>query len=154
MGYLYEESVAFEKGLHAAFGWYLKSAEQGIAEAQFKVASFYHDGIGVEKDDAKALEWYTLASNELAPALFNLATMYYLGEGTEVDKKKAFELYLRAAKQDDPDAQFRVGKMYFEGEGTEQNQEEGLIWFKVAASNGNKWAAEIIAKVNGRTAPE
>jgi TPR repeat protein len=44
--------------------------------------------------------------------------------------------------------------MYFEGKGTEENQEEGLTWFKVAASNGNKWAAEIIAKINGKVPPE
>ena len=36
----------------------------------------------------------------------------------------------------------------------EENQEEGLTWFKVAASNGNKWAAEIIAKINGKMPPE
>ena len=36
----------------------------------------------------------------------------------------------------------------------EENQEEGLTWFKVAASNGNKWAAEIIAKINGKVPPE
>jgi TPR repeat protein len=68
--------------------------------------------------------------------------------------EKAFGLYLEAARQNDPDAQFRVGKMYFEGKGTEENQEEGLTWFKVAASNGNKWAAEIIAKINGKVPPE
>jgi len=58
--------------------------------------------------------------------------------------EKAFELYLQAAKMDDPDAQFRVGKMYFEGEGTKMDQKEGEVWFRVSASNGNKFAEEIV----------
>ena len=70
--------------------------------------------------------------------------MYYLGEGTEVDMEKAFGYYLRAAELNDADAQFRVGKMYFEGQGTKKDEEKSLAWMRTSASNGNKFAEEIV----------
>jgi uncharacterized protein len=41
----------------------LKSAEQGNAIAQFNLGWMFDNGIGVAKDEMKALEWYLKLSN-------------------------------------------------------------------------------------------
>ncbi len=35
----------------------IKDAQNGNAEAQFKLAKSYYNGKGVEKDDAEAVKW-------------------------------------------------------------------------------------------------
>ena len=39
-------------------------AEQGDAEAQFILAGRYKKGIGIKKDFAKVVEWYTKAAEQ------------------------------------------------------------------------------------------
>ncbi len=50
----------------AAF-WLQKSAEQGLKEAQYLLASMYYDGQGVEKDLGKAKYWYQKAAEQGNP---------------------------------------------------------------------------------------
>ena len=50
-----------EKDVATAVGWYLKAAEQGLANAQLTLGKMIMEGKGVERDDAVALEWLTLA---------------------------------------------------------------------------------------------
>lgn len=42
--------------------WYRKAADQGHAEAQFKLGKMYATGNGVEKDEGKAAEWHRKAA--------------------------------------------------------------------------------------------
>ena len=37
--------------------WFTKSAEQGDADAQFSLGILYYDGLGIEKNESKAIEW-------------------------------------------------------------------------------------------------
>jgi len=37
--------------------WFLESAEQGIANAQYNLGIMYQDGLGVQKDSAEAVKW-------------------------------------------------------------------------------------------------
>jgi len=60
----------FRLGNHAYIGnrysiaaeWYRKAAEQGHAEAQYKLGFMYQNGRGVKKDDKQAAEWYRKAA--------------------------------------------------------------------------------------------
>ncbi|KAF7722893.1 hypothetical protein EC973_002613 [Apophysomyces ossiformis] len=45
-----------------AYAWALRSAEQGLAKAEYAVGYFYEVGIGIAKDLAVAMEWYTKAA--------------------------------------------------------------------------------------------
>ncbi|MDY0351880.1 MAG: tetratricopeptide repeat protein [Desulfobulbaceae bacterium] len=76
-------------------------AEQGEAEAQFKLGALYKNGEGVEQNYDKALEWYTKSAEQgYADAQVILGAMYYTGQGVEQDKSKAFEWWSKAAAQD------------------------------------------------------
>lgn len=47
-----------------AFAKILPFAQQGFAEAQYIIATMYHDGEGVAQDLAQAKHWYTLAAQQ------------------------------------------------------------------------------------------
>lgn len=50
-----------EKDIREAVTWYLKAADQGMATAQFALGKMLMEGKGVERDDAAALQWLSLA---------------------------------------------------------------------------------------------
>src|SRR4029077_5596968 len=85
-----------------------------------------------EKKDAKAQSY--------------LGSLYEAGLGVATNQDKAFEWYLKAAGQNEPEAEFRVAKFYHEGRAVKQNSSEALYWYKQAAAHGHKQASEIVQK--------
>ena len=78
----------------------VSAAEQGDAAAQFALGSCYQFGYGIEKDYAKAAQWYEAAAKQGVPdAQFNLAKLYEVGFGVEMNKEKAIEWHTKAAEQ-------------------------------------------------------
>ena len=52
-------------------------AEQGVVNAQFRLAQMYYEGLGVEQDYKEAVKWYRLAAEQRNEgAEVNLAIMY------------------------------------------------------------------------------
>ncbi len=49
--------VVFPADKAAAFEWYRKAAEQGLASAQFNLSLMYENGTVVAQDTAQAFEW-------------------------------------------------------------------------------------------------
>ena len=47
-----------------SFEWYSKAAELGNLDAIYSLGSAYENGEGVEKDPAKALEYYLKATSQ------------------------------------------------------------------------------------------
>ena len=67
---------------------------KNFAPAQFTLAWMYFNGIGVEKDEEKAFEWYEKSAKlNYIPAQLALAEMYSNGIGVEKDEEKASEWY-------------------------------------------------------------
>ena len=75
-------------------------AEQGDAEAQFKLGVLYANGEGVPKDDVEAVKCFHKAAEQgYAAAQSNLGALYILGRGVPKDYAKAYMwLNLAAAK--------------------------------------------------------
>ena len=66
--------------------------------AKFNLATMYYDGIGDQKDMAKAFSLYKeVADTGDGDALFMIGRMYLEGLGTERDVEKGFECFGRAA---------------------------------------------------------
>ena len=58
-GYLlYSERNDYE----GAMKWYQKAAAQGYAQAEYNIGILYFYGVGVERDEAKAREWWEKAA--------------------------------------------------------------------------------------------
>ncbi len=63
-----------------AVGWFLMAATQGDATGQYDLARMYAAGIGIEKDDAKALYWFRRsAAKNFLPAVKVIAGAYSTG---------------------------------------------------------------------------
>lgn len=84
----------FEKGLTAyqagdyatALQRWTPLAEEGDANAQFRLGFMYHKGKGVLKDYSIATKWYKLAAEQGdAQAQFYLGVMYHMGAGVLQD---------------------------------------------------------------------
>ena len=81
-------------------------AEQGDADAQFRLGVMYDIGQGVPQDEAKAAAWYKKAAEQGdADAQLNLGLMYDNGRGVPQDEVRAVAWYRKAAEQGNENAQ-------------------------------------------------
>ena len=90
----------FPQDLTKAFHYTQMAAEQGHIDSQNRLAHFYADGLGVEKDQTTAFEWFK-RSAELGSinSMLMLGDYYMNGCGTEVNIYLATE-WLTKAKQE------------------------------------------------------
>ena len=133
----------FEKGIAAyqandlplAYKEFQASAEKGHADSQFNVALMYEKGIGVAKDEKKAVTWYEKSALQgNSAAQFNLGVLYENGRGTKVDFAKANEWYRKASLQGDPLAVGNLGMLYVRGDGVKENKIAGIALLLVSAT--------------------
>jgi TPR repeat protein len=115
-----------------------KKADAGDANAMFKLGEMYYHGNGVDKNDAKTLQYFEKAAAQgNARAMFELSVMYELGRGVERDYDKAFKYMKLAAEQGYANAQYHMGYMFYDGLGVAQDYAEAFKWFKFAAAQGD-----------------
>ncbi|MBI4634355.1 MAG: sel1 repeat family protein [Deltaproteobacteria bacterium] len=81
-------------------------AEQGNADAQFKLGSLYHEGLSVPQDYMEALKWFRRAAEQgYVYAQFNLGMLYAEGgRGIKQDNVQALMWFNFAAAQGDAEA--------------------------------------------------
>ncbi len=124
-------------------------ANQGDAEAQFKLGYMYKSGEKIPKNYPQALHWYTKAAEQgNVRAQYNLAVMYNGGQEIPQDYPQALHWYTKAAEQGHTNAQFNLGVMYYNGQGTPRNLKQAYIWLALAtdASQGYQDTRDKIAK--------
>ncbi len=109
----------------------IKAAEQGNAEAQHELGYMYYNGKGVQRDYAKAAEWYSRAAEqEYAEAQYNLGNMYRNSYGVPFNYTKALELYSKAVKNSKKkDFVYvfgisRIAEMYKKGLGVKKDEKK------------------------------
>ena len=100
--------------LAADFATTKLKAEQGHADAQYRLALMYDYGEDIEQDYTQAFKWYQKSANQGYPeAQYNLGWMYKNAHGMAEDNAKAVEWYLKAANQGYASAQATVGSMVY-----------------------------------------
>jgi TPR repeat protein len=111
-----------------------RAAENGNAEAMYKLGYCYANGKGVDRNYRKAMHWYILAAdNGIAAAQVELADYYYNGDiDIKRDYKKAAYWYRRAANQGISSAQFKLGVCYLCGLGVMEDTNTAIYWFNSA----------------------
>jgi uncharacterized protein len=132
-------------------------AEQGNADAQYKLGEAYDDGLGVRHNAKEAVLWYRRAA-ELghAKAQNRLGFAYEKGRGISMNDAEAVKWYRKAAEQGDAIAQSNLGYMYANGRGTTKSDQEAVKWYRKAAEQGNASAQNDlgVAYSNGRGVPQ
>jgi TPR repeat protein len=123
-----------------------KAANQGNADAQYKLGDMYYDCKGVETDYPdyqKAFYWYKKAANQgNAKAQYKLGNMYYGGKGVEKDYQKAIYWYKKAANQGNADAQIVLGAIYTQGEVVRQDISLAMEYFGKVCDGNSKLKKE------------
>jgi len=86
-----------------------KMAQQGDAEAQWRLGTLYRDGDGVQQSDREAVEWFQRAGEQkYAPALTALGAQYWAGRGVPQSYSKAYFWYDLALAQGDEKAESQL----------------------------------------------
>ncbi|PIQ95540.1 MAG: hypothetical protein COV67_14330 [Nitrospinae bacterium CG11_big_fil_rev_8_21_14_0_20_56_8] len=126
----------------AAMVWYRKAADEGYAPAQVGIGDLYSKGLGVQKNNHRAQEWYKLATrlSRNAEAYFKVGEGYFRGLGEPQDYGTALSYYKTAAKLGHPVAQYLIGSMYEVGWGVDSDLIEAWVWYMRALPK-----AEVVA---------
>jgi len=117
----------------AALAAWQPLADQGVAEAQYRVGTLYAEGKGVDQDDAKAAAWFQKAADQgNADAQYNLAVSYAEGLGVAKDEAAALKWFQSAADQGMPYAQLNLGILYANRKGGPADDIEAVKWQELA----------------------
>jgi TPR repeat protein len=150
----------------ADFAEQKKKAEEGDAVAQFNIAVFYENGLGVPKNSAEAQKWFRKAEDQRmlglsrtlpdfadtekkaeagdAFAQQNLGVMFQNGINVKQDTDEAVKWYRKAADQGNVNAQVIIANIYANGLGVPKNSAEALKWYRKAAEQGNEFGQNYI----------
>lgn len=129
-----------EKGLKAALPYYEKSAEQGIADAQYALSQIYLNIDGI--DEAKretARNWLTRAARAgFDTAQLDLALWLIDGIGGGRDLEQGFSWMKRAAEAGNVLAQNKLAHLYVNAIGTRPDPVEAAKWYVLSRRAGLK----------------
>jgi len=105
------------------------------APGMYHLAELYSRGLGVPKDQQKAIQLYQDASaKDFTDATFALAVIYKEGKGVKANVSKSLDLFTLAAEKGMSAAQYNLGVMYTNGEGTRKNYHTAVKWYVKSAS--------------------
>ena len=131
-----------------------RAADNGDAQAQFRLALMYDGGHGVVQDQAQAARWLLRAAQQgLADAQYNLALALEDGRGVEQNDAEAAMWYRAAALQGFVSAQKNLGVKYALGQGVAEDPFESYIWSSIAAQSGDEAAINNAALAANRLTP-
>jgi len=113
--------------------WYREAADR-YAIFQWLLGIHYQHGIGMAKNEVKAVKWFRKAAeqgNDYGQVALGMC--YDEGIGVEKDEVEAVKWFRKAAEQGDTSAQFFLGSCYNEGKGMEKDEIEAYAYFNLAA---------------------
>lgn len=127
------------------------AAEQGSAEAQFRLGMMLVDGEGGPADPAGAVAWLDRAAAQgHMEAQYNLGVALYYGAGGAPDLAAAVRWYQVAAENGVAEAMHSLGTMHITGRGVARDIVSAYVWLTRAAENGDDDALHEEALVVGR----
>ncbi len=135
------------------FHYMKKAADNEIPLALYKIGCKYYYGIGVVKDEEKAIEYWIKAMDKKCYAVIkmfeiaaedgnieaqcNLGLIYKKGSINIIDFGKAKYWYQKAAESGHNVAQVNLGCMYEDGLGGEECLEKAKHYYQLSADQGN-----------------
>ncbi len=110
---------------------------QNVPDAMLLWGNLLVDGLGMEKNEKRAVELYYLAAEAgFAPAANALGQCYSFATGVKADDLRAVSCYRRSADAGYAPAQFHLGVCYFNGQGVKVDKAEAAKWYAAAAEQG------------------
>lgn len=123
-------------------------AENGNPDAQLLMGIMAFSGLGISRDESRAMELYRMAAEQgQAAAMHNLASMHYRGEGVPINFAKAREWNKKAAESGLVMAQHDYAAMLESGVGGEKDLNGAARFYDMAARAGYPNAAFKLARL-------
>jgi TPR repeat protein/SpoVK/Ycf46/Vps4 family AAA+-type ATPase len=134
LGERYAQGEGVRKDEEEAARWFLRSAEQGNAEAQRYLAFAFLHGRGVKEDIAEGIRRLRLAAEAGdAPAQREMGYHFAVGSGVALDEEQAVRWFRLAADRGDAIAQYNLGYALASGSGVPKDPIESIHWYRLAA---------------------
>lgn len=150
VGLLYFES----RNLFEAARYFKLAADQGNADAQFRLAALHCSGMGVPKNLDECMRLNRLAADAgVTKAEVYLATRYLMGDGIPQNHPEAVRLAGLAAAKGDSMGQFILGMCSELGAGVPQNKDEAVRLYKLSAGKGNTSAQKALQRLSDPSSP-
>jgi TPR repeat protein len=128
----------------------IEDAENGIAEAQFVLASMYAKGEGVPQNYQEAIKWYYPLAEKQGTKQGEI-DFYYNWRKSNIPQ--ALKFLTNNAENGIAKAQNNLGMIYAHGQYVPQDYQQAIKWYRLAAENESFIAqynlAEMYAKGQG-----
>jgi TPR repeat protein len=113
-------------------------AEQGNPGAQFLMGQMLFFGLGMERDDAKAAQWYAMAAQAgNTEAQYRLGYLHATGQGVAYDAAVAERFWILAASKGHRGAIVALADFYHEGLYRKEDETLARRWLNRAAMTGD-----------------
>lgn len=133
---------AARRRLEQEFLRFKQAADAGDADAMFRVAYRYEQGLGTAPSEADAQAWYLRGAEAgHADAMTNLAFRFQTGRGVAKDYAQAADWYRKAADLGNTTAMNNLAALYLGGSGVAKDPEAAVRLFEAAAAGGYADAA-------------
>lgn len=133
------------KGNKLGQKWIIEKAEKKDKEAQYTLGKMYEKGIGIERDEEKAIKLYIQAVKQghldATDTFIKLAL-----QGNILVQR----LTIEKAEKGDKEVQYILGQMYEQNIGFEKDEDKAAEWYIKAANQGYKDAPNALRSLVAR----
>lgn len=123
-------------------------ADMGNGFAMHDLGRMYLSGLGCEKDEDTAQEWFEKTYRAFVQEertakrpdylQYRIGKLFSFGYGVEQDHAKAAEWYEKAVEENNPFAAYSLGSLYRRGQGVAQDDKKAFSFYRVAAEHETK----------------
>jgi len=131
--------------LMIAVVWYRKAAINGHKISQFKLASCYEEGIGIQKRKEEAIKWYKEASKDGDEKALRKYLVLKYDEDAYRQAINYNTSLLANADKGNLKSQYELGE-WFRYRSKTQYKKEALVWYTKAANNGHSKSMFALAE--------
>lgn len=132
----------------AALTLMMAEANKGNGFAMHDLGKMYLSGLGCEKDEEQAQDWFAKAYHAFVAEeskakkkdylQYRIGKLFSFGYGVDQDYLKAAEWYEKAVGENNPFAAYALGSLYRRGQGVEQDDGKAYALYRMAAEHVEK----------------
>jgi len=128
--------------------WYEKAAENGSAEAAYRIANTRAFIIWDDEDYSETIPLFERAANlGHSRAQYWLADVYRSSQKKHANEKKRIYWMKKAAEGGEKNAQFALAEIYLQGAGVPRDEQKAFEWLETSAHHGNAKAQAQLGRV-------
>lgn len=158
VGFMHLKGKGIPKNPELALKWLKEAADNGDANAMYRMGQVYDEGLADVKPDIKAaIQWYekAAAAGDM-DAQFALGCLYSTPRTRWTSDKKAAEMFEKAAEQGHDEAQYQIGMMLAYGQGIGRDPSRARYWLEKSCESGYQQAMVDFANMcfEGKALPQ